>query len=87
MTCFPCDKCGLCCRHVNRGDLAKKNGVCKYLDEVSNLCRIYEHRPLFCRVDEYYEHFYRDDMSREDFYNLNLEYCKKIKEYWKREVK
>ncbi len=85
-TVFPCDKCGLCCRHVNRIELAEKGGVCKYLDLNSNLCSIYEHRPLFCRVDDYYEKYYQDEMTREDFYKLNLEYCKRIKEFWQKDV-
>ena len=82
MNAFPCDKCGLCCRRVNRSELADKDGVCKYLDETSSLCSIYERRPIFCRVDEYYERFYKDAMSLEEFYRLNLSYCREIKKYW-----
>ena len=84
MTSFPCDKCGLCCRHVNRVELADKDGVCKYLDTSSNLCIIYERRPLFCRVDEYYDKFYKDEITKEEYYIINLEYCKQIKTHWQK---
>ena len=80
---FFCDKCGLCCRNIsnvkefqefNRGD-----GVCKYLDENTNLCKIYENRPLICRVDEMYNKYFYQFYTKEQYYELNYNVCKKLK--------
>lgn len=77
---FPCERCGSCCRRVGEAflarQMAKPSGVCKYLDESSNLCTIYEDRPIFCRVDEFYEQNLSSIMPREDFYLMNKEVCK-----------
>lgn len=79
---FVCDKCGACCRNLNRSplyaELDKGNGVCRHL--VGNLCSIYEDRPLLCRVDESYEAFFKDYMTREEFYRMNYACCKMLKE-------
>lgn len=79
---FPCEKCGCCYRRVGEvflaRQMAKSNGVCKYLDESTNLCMIYNERPFFCRVDEFYEKNLSDNMSREEFYRLNKDICKKF---------
>ena len=58
--------------------MAKPDGICKYLDESTNLCTIYNERPIFCRVDDFYEKNLSDKMSREEFYRLNKEICKKF---------
>lgn len=77
---FPCDKCGGCCRNLDKSEiyseLDRGDGICKYL--VGNLCSIYEKRPLLCRVDECYEKYFYQWMSREDYYRLNIEECKKL---------
>ena len=80
---FFCDQCGLCCRNI-RGieelkDFDKGNGVCKYLDENTNLCTIYENRPLICRVDEMYDRFFKKFYTKEQYYELNYNACKKLK--------
>lgn len=81
---FPCEQCGCCCRRVGEvffmRHLANSDGVCKYLDEATNLCTIYDRRPIVCRVDEFYEKNLSDKMSREEFYRLNKEQCKKFRE-------
>lgn len=78
---FRCDKCGLCCSHVDEStlykDLDRGDGVCKFLK--GNLCSIYEQRPLLCRVDESWEKIYSAEMSREDFYALNYKGCMALK--------
>jgi len=80
---FFCDKCGLCCKNIkgikelkefDRGD-----GICKYLNEKTNLCEIYENRPLICRVDEMYEKYFYKFYSKEEYYQLNYNACKKLK--------
>lgn len=77
---YPCRKCGICCRcvsHTVLGSLlANENGICKYLDEETNLCTIYNQRPLFCNVDEYYKKYYSSKMTLEEFYKINLTSCK-----------
>lgn len=80
---FKCDCCGQCCRHItlspiymglNRGD-----GVCRYLDEKSNLCTIYESRPIECNVDAMYKAYFSDKMTREEYYELNYHACEELK--------
>ena len=80
---FPCERCGKCCRRVGEVffalHLARPDNVCKFLDEETNLCTIYETRPIFCRVDEFYEKNLSHEMSREEFYRINKELCKKFR--------
>lgn len=80
---FPCERCGQCCRRVGETiigkHLARPDGVCKHLDESTNLCTIYATRPIFCRVDEFYETNFSHEMSREEFYRLNKQLCKKFR--------
>lgn len=79
---FPCDKCGICCRHLdsykpaaylNRGD-----GVCKYLDEKTHLCSIYESRPDFCDAEMYYEKEFADKMTWEEYVKYIRTGCKEL---------
>lgn len=80
---FKCDRCGICCRHVNENPMYASfdsgNGVCRYLDLETNLCTIYYERPLLCNVDAMYEFKYKDEMTREEFYELNYKECEKLK--------
>lgn len=82
---FKCDKCGLCCRHINltavSDDLDRGDGICKHLDELSNLCRIYDNRPVFCNVDKMYLNF-SDKMTVEKFYEINYLSCNAIKAHF-----
>lgn len=55
------------------------NGACKFLDEKTNLCRIYSTRPIFCNVDAYYEKYLRNVMTREEFYRQNKAACQKLR--------
>ena len=78
---FKCDKCGACCRHLERSelyrDLDRGDGICKYLS--NNLCSIYEERPLKCRVDDSYHQIFKDKMSLDEFYQINYEACASLK--------
>ena len=80
---FPCERCGLCCRSLAGVALAEnmvlENGICKFLDEEKNLCRIYSARPIFCNVDAYYEKYLSGCMTREDFYSQNKKICEEIR--------
>lgn len=83
MNLFDCDRCGACCRNIRRANFAHEldrgDGICKNLDETSNLCKIYANRPIFCNVDAYYEKFLSKSMSRQDFYALNKKICAELK--------
>ncbi|NEN75009.1 YkgJ family cysteine cluster protein [Pelistega sp. NLN82] len=79
---FPCTACGKCCRHVGKSEqtafLDRGDGICQFLDEVSNLCTIYEDRPLVCRVEDYYRAYLTDKISWDDFVKDNLAICEKL---------
>lgn len=81
---FPCKQCGRCCRTIGKVFFAKRmadpDGVCKYLNRDTNLCRVYAERPLFCNVDLYYDTCLKDKMPREKFYQQNLECCQSLAE-------
>lgn len=74
---FPCVKCGLCCRNIDKIPQLKAfdtgNGTCRYL--INNLCSIYENRPEICCVDLMYERYFSDKMTRDEFYKLNKKGC------------
>lgn len=78
---FKCDKCGECCRNLQKSSLYKDlhngDGICRYLR--GNECSIYEERPLICRVDAYYEKFLKDELNYDEYIQLNYKYCKELK--------
>lgn len=78
---FECDKCGMCCRNLDKSDIYKElhngDGICKYLD--GNLCSIYDDRPLLCRIDESYEVYFKDKMSLNEYYEANYKVCSELK--------
>ena len=80
---FHCDCCGLCCRHIDRShllaDFDRGDGVCKFFDTSTSLCRIYAHRPDFCNVERGYEKYFADRYSEEEYLRLNYEACAKLK--------
>lgn len=79
---FPCEKCGMCCRNLNLYEPAKfldrGDGVCKYLDEQTHLCSIYDSRPDFCDTNMYYEKEYKNKMSWDEFVELCRSGCKEL---------
>ena len=81
---FECDKCGLCCMHINGKfvdfGLDRGDGVCRYFDDNTKLCLIYSQRPIICNVDEFYNSYYTGKMTKEEFYKLNYEGCRELKE-------
>lgn len=80
---FRCDCCGLCCMNLNMSDmysdLDRGNGICKYFDEVSKLCSIYDHRPDKCNVDKMYDISWKYKISKEEYYELNYNVCELLK--------
>lgn len=80
---FICDKCGLCCTQLNKSsiymELDRGDGVCKFWDEDTRLCTIYQDRPLQCNVDQAYEKWFKDILSEEKYYQLNYGACRRLK--------
>lgn len=79
---FPCNACGHCCRNVhlsvdtnflNRGD-----GVCRFFEQSTQLCNIYDTRPLVCRVEEYYDTYLADHYTWDGFVKMNMQICQKL---------
>ena len=81
---FSCDKCGLCCMHINESNLDdgmnRGDGVCRFFDDDTHLCKIYDERPIFCNVDKFYEEHLADKFSIEEYYQVNYKSCKTLKE-------
>lgn len=79
---FPCEKCGLCCRHIDLIPQLKEydqgNGRCIHLMD-NNLCSIYDERPDICNVRKMYELAYCKQMSEEEYIKLNIVGCEAIK--------
>ncbi|WRD94158.1 YkgJ family cysteine cluster protein [Helicobacter pylori] len=72
---FPCTSCGLCCKNitgiVELVGFDAGNGVCKFLDLETNLCKIYESRPL----KKLYSH-----IPLKESYAKNAEVCNALQE-------
>jgi hypothetical protein len=80
---FKCDCCGACCRHISLSeiysDLDRGDGVCRFLDEETSLCTIYENRPIKCNVDAMFETYFSREMTREEYEELNYTACRELK--------
>ena len=80
---YKCEKCGNCCSNLSASklyfDLDRGDGKCKFFDEKTRLCLMYENRPLKCNIDKTYELLFKNKMTLEEYYRLNYEACKKLK--------
>ena len=80
---FKCDCCGVCCRHVSLSqiysELDRGDGVCKFFDEDTSLCSIYENRPIKCNVDAIFELYFSQKKTKEEYYELNYKACRELK--------
>lgn len=80
---FPCDKCGICCNHINEiPELSlfdSGNGRCIHLAE-NNLCDIYETRPDICNVEVMYRKRYCFEMSEDEYIMVNVAGCNELKQ-------
>ena len=76
---FKCVQCGICCRNIHLVEELKSfdlgNGVCKYLDTETNLCRIYEERPEICNIEKSFDNYYKNFMSEDEYLELNYKGC------------
>ena len=59
---------------LNRGD-----GICKYFDEQTHLCSIYDERPEKCNIDKAYERLFKGVVTKEEYYKQNSLACKELK--------
>ncbi|MBS9783563.1 MAG: YkgJ family cysteine cluster protein [Pasteurella sp.] len=79
---FPCTACGQCCKNVHKSDeanyLNRGDGTCRYFDEDTLLCTIYENRPLVCRVEDYYNKYLTHLYDWDGFVKMNLEVCEQL---------
>lgn len=79
---FQCEKCGLCCRNLNKNKLYNSlhggDGVCKYLNIKTNLCAIYQNRPILCNVDRSYEKYFVNLFTLDEFHLLNHKGCEML---------
>ena len=78
---FNCTKCGLCCRSVGNTELtlylSRGDGVCRFFDELSMLCKIYDRRPDVCKVEESYVSFSGFNCI-EEYFRANENVCKAL---------
>ncbi|WP_447785728.1 YkgJ family cysteine cluster protein [Pseudomonas germanica] len=81
---FPCTKCGLCCRNLDKSplyaSLDRGDGVCVNFEESTHLCRIYDTRPLICRIDDFYDQHLAGTMCLEDYHAANAHACKEMQQ-------
>ncbi len=81
---FPCTMCGVCCQNISEIEELKEydlgNGVCKYYDEISRECKIYDNRPDICNIEKMYESVYSKNYTKEKFYRLNAQVCNLLQE-------
>ncbi len=80
---FKCDCCGLCCKHIDRVPKLKNfdsgGGVCKFLDNQTNLYKIYDKRLDLCNVEVGYKKYFADQYTEENFFWLNYKICEQLK--------
>jgi hypothetical protein len=53
--------------------------VCKFLNEDTSLCTIYENRPIKCNVDALFDAYFSQRMTREVYEELNYKACQELK--------
>ena len=80
---FICEKCGRCCRNIDKipelSSYHTGDGVCIYLTD-ENLCSIYNMRPDICNIDRMYEKVYQYVVSREEYDKINMQGCKSLRQ-------
>lgn len=80
---FPCDECGKCCKnlHLSRelDELNRGDGVCKFLNESTSRCTIYENRPDICRINVQYQKHFMNMYTWEEFVQMNILVCNELK--------
>lgn len=79
---FPCTGCGACCKSVRLSELTaaldRGDGVCRNLDDIKNICTIYDTRPDICNIQRTYEQYYKPRISWPRFVVLNQIACEEL---------
>jgi len=80
---FICEQCGACCRNLDKSilfaELDKGDGVCRFFDDETNVCTIYDERPLLCNVDKAYAVYFEKHMSYDEYRMANTNACKTLR--------
>lgn len=79
---FYCNKCGVCCKNVGITErsefLDRGDHVCKYYDEKTKLCTIYDFRPDICRTDKEYKNF-KNNYTWDEYLELCYIGCERLR--------
>lgn len=75
-----CSKCKHhnCCKHVIPELAIEGTTICRFFDEKSGLCHIYNHRPPICNTDVMFERYFSKFMTREEYDRKNEDACKQL---------
>lgn len=72
-------ECGLCCRLSGNipqlQHLQNEKGLCRYFNEATNRCRIYQTRPTICNTEKMYTLYFKEIMSKDEYIYKNLQIC------------
>lgn len=77
-----CSNCrAYCCRVIGKLDPSLDRGdcVCKYLNEETCKCSIYDKRPLICNTDLMYDKLFKGLIPREQYDALNAASCEQLR--------
>ncbi len=84
---FDCERCGSCCRNLDGieacANMDRGDGVCKYYNNETRECIIYDFRPDICNLSKHYLKKYKNKMTWEEYVEQNKEGCKTLQEYEK----
>lgn len=74
---FPCKSCGACCRRVPEvSALDRGDGACRYYDDNTRQCTVYDTRPVLCQVDKTFALLAeKDRISANTFYMTQALSC------------
>jgi len=68
---FPCSGCGLCCQKISNipelKDYDLGNGICKYFDNISLNCKIYDRSQSTVKAVLYPELKYYKEFTKKKF--------------------
>ena len=88
---FPCSQCGTCCRSLKNNllleTLDRGDGICRYLDDATSHCRIYDKRPEYCNVRLMWLKHFSKVTSWKEFVSMNKAICQKLNSKQKEQIK
>lgn len=80
-----CSNCtALCCRQMGKiiPEFDRGDTICKYLDEDTNKCTIYEQRPFICDTVRIYNKYFKDKYTPEEWNEINQRACESLNEQY-----